>query len=514
MQPESTPEAQDLSVSGESGTVLLRGGLIADVESRRLIRGDIAIEGGRIREVFAADDNRGAPASMIDVRGCVIVPGLVNAHTHSYAPLGRHVGPGLPLEPWMMHSWANTIGRTPEETYLSAILQGIEALTTGTTTLLDHLGGDISVMSAALKAYDDLGIRAVLAPMVTDMVLPETVGVPTEEWPAGARARDGVFIRSDAADLLAMTEDLHTEWHGHADRLSVFLGPSGPQRCSISMLEQVAQLADKLDVGVHTHLLETRAQAAIPVPAGERSWVRTLASAGLLTPRLSVAHGVWLSEQDMRELSAAGVSIVHNPQSNLQLGSGIGQLHRWRRHRLPVALGTDGVNCGGSMDMLSSMRLAAILHRPGLADPRDWESPWSVLDSATRGGAQALSVTDIGNVRPGMRADLSAFEMSGTAFATHEDPIASLVLTSYDHRARIVMVGGRTVVRDGIVQTVDVEAAIEQAAEMHAHLMARNSRYADVARAQEKFLTKISGAATPNRDMMAFSAPQEGDVSE
>ena len=113
-----------------------------------------------------------------------------------------------------------------------------------------------------------------------------------------------------------------------------------------------------------------------------------------------------------------------------------------------------------------------------------------------------------------MRADLSAFEMAGTAFATHEDPIASLVLTSYDHRARIVMVGGRTVVRDGIVQTVDVEAAIEQAAEMHAHLMARNSRYADVARAQEKFLTKISGAATPNRDMMAFSAPQEGDVSE
>ncbi len=507
MQPEPTVAAE-LTGAPKSGAVLLRGGLIADVRAHRVIRRDVLIDEGRIHEIVAPDDERKV-GTVVDIRGCVVLPGLINAHSHSYAPLVRHIGQGLPLEPWMMYCWANTIGRTPEETYLSATLQGIEALKTGTTTTLDHLGGDVSVMSAALQAYDDLGIRAILAPMISDISLPETVGVRAEDWPAKARATDQALAAMDAADLLGMTEDLHSKWHGRDGRLSVYLGPSGPQRCSAAMLGQVAELANSLDVGVHTHLLETRAQAIAPTPSGEGSWVDVLAAAGLLTSRLSVAHGVWLTERDMQYLSDAGVCIVHNPQSNLQLGSGIGQLNRWRQHGVTVALGTDGVNCGGSMDLLNSMRLAAIMHRPGLPDPRHWESPWSVLDSATRAGARALCLKDIGSVEPGMRADLSIFEMAGTAFATREDPIATLVLSSYDHRAKVVMVDGHIVVRNGAVQLVDEEAAIEQAAQMHSQLLSRNSRYAEIAHVQEKFLTKVSGAASLGRDLMTFDPPQE-----
>ena len=491
---------------GAGRSVLLRGGLIADVAARRVVRADVLIEGGRIREIVAADYQPRSAAESIDVSGTVIVPGLVNAHSHSYGPLVRHVAQGLPLEPWMMYSWASTVGRTTEEAYLSAALQGIEALKTGTTTILDHQGGDLAVLSAALEAYADLGIRAVLAPMISDLSLPATVGVPPTDWPAGTRVDDPALEAPHAHQQLAATERLHTRWQGYDDRLSVCLGPSAPQRCSAAMLEQVAQLAQLLDVGVHTHLLESRAQAAIDPPNGERSWVGALASAGLLTPRLSVAHAVWLGADDLGQLAEAGVSIVHNPQSNLQLGSGFGQLPQWRRQGVPVALGTDGVNCGGSLDMLSSLRLMAIMHRPGCADPQDWETPWSVLDAATRGGAWALAIPDIGALEPGMRADLSVFEMSGTAFATQDDPLAALVLSCYDHRAKLVLVGGRVVVRDGVVATLDEQSVLERAAEAHRRLLARNRPYTELAEAQDKFLTGVAGAAPPTREVVTFVA--------
>jgi cytosine/adenosine deaminase-related metal-dependent hydrolase len=207
------------------------------------------------------------------------------------------------------------------------------------------------------------------------------------------------------------------------------------------------------------------------------------------------------------------VTIVHNPQSNLQLGSGIAELGQWRSYNVAVALGTDGVNCGGSMDMLSSMRLAAILHRPGQADPATWESAWSVLELATRGGAQALALTDAGTLRAGMKADVSVFDMRASAFATQEDPLACLVFSSYDHRARWVMVGGRLIVDDGVVATVDENAIIAEAAEVHRHLLRRNDKYAELAGAQQAFLTRVSAEATPPREIMAFRRRSEREDS-
>jgi cytosine/adenosine deaminase-related metal-dependent hydrolase len=171
---------------------------------------------------------------------------------------------------------------------------------------------------------------------------------------------------------------------------------------------------------------------------------------------------------------------------------------------VPVALGTDGVNCGGSMDMLSSMRLAAILHRPGQADPARWESAWSVLEMATRAGARALALADVGTLHAGMKADVSVFDLRSSAFATHEDPLASLVFGSYDHRARWVMVGGRLIVDDGVVATVDEDAIVAEAAEVHRHLLRRNDKYAELARAQQAFLTRVSAGATPPREIVAF----------
>jgi cytosine/adenosine deaminase-related metal-dependent hydrolase len=502
MVPEITEPAREASKQPRPSRVLLKGGLVADTQARMLVRADVLVEDERIAQVVPEGVSVPEAERVLDVRDCLLLPGFVNAHTHSYATLSRHVGSGLPLEPWMVHTWANTMGRTAQETKLSALLAALEAVKTGTTALLDHLGGDVMTTSAALEAYDELGIRASVAPMISDLALPDTVGVPTGQWPAASHANSPAFLPANANDLLAGTEELHRTWHGRNGRISVFLGPSAPQRCSTGLLERCAELAEKLDVGVHTHLLETRAQAAVPPPPGARSWVGHLRSVGLLSPRLSVAHGVWLDGEDMADLAGSGVTIVHNPQSNLQLGSGIAELGQWRSRNVPVALGTDGVNCGGSMDMLSSMRLAAILHRPGQPDPARWESAWSVLELATRAGAHALALADAGTLRTGMTADLSVFDIRTSTFATHEDPLASLVFSSYDHRARWVMVGGRLVVDDGVVTTVDEHAIVAEAAEVHQHLLRRNDKYAEMARAQQAFLTRVSAEATPPREIM------------
>ena len=501
----------DVTVSepplGGTRRTVLRGGLVPDFSTSSLLGADVALRDGRIDEVSTAGITPGLDDAVLDVSGQLVLPGFVNAHSHSYATVSRHVAPGLPLEPWMVHSWANTVGRTADEIRLAATVQAIEALRTGTTTVLDHLGGAVTSLSPALKAYEQVGIRAFVAPMISDIPLPETVGVPKDQWPAEAEASAPEFDPLNARELLDAVRELHREWDGRAGRIRVMLGPSAAQRCTDALLEGCAQLSEDLDVPVHTHLLESRAQAVIAPPSGSGTWGDHLRRTGLMTSRLSVAHAVWSDPHDLDLLAEAGATIVHNPQSNLQLGSGIGALHAWRRRGVQVALGTDGANCGGSLDMVSSMRLAAILHRSGIADPAEWEDPWSVLRMATRAGAAALRMSDVGTLEVGARADLCTFDLGGTVYSSGEDSLAGLVYSSYDHGARLVVVDGNVVVRDGRVTTVDEDALLDEVRAVHAHLMRRNDRYNQLAAAQTPFLTRLAATAQPTRPIIEFTPP-------
>lgn len=490
-------------------SVLIRGGLVADVERRTLEEMDVLTKGGYIERVGPSLEVPRSEVRIVDARRSVVLPGLVNAHTHSYGTLCRQVKPWLPLEPWMMYAWAFTTSRSREAIYVSAMLQAVEAIRTGTTTLLDQLGGDVSSNEAAMTAYEDSGLRTSLAPMISDLPLPDTVAIPAADWRTDT-LREHVALRPPPFDVaIDATLDLRAKWLSRSDRVSVILGPSAPQRCSPAMLERCAEVSADMNIPMHMHLLETRAQALMPPYGGHESWIDYLSSIEMLSERLSLAHAIWISPDEIAKLARADVTLVHNPHSNLQIGSGIADLGSWREAGVHIGLGTDGSNCGGSLDMLESIRLAAILHRPACADPKGWESSWSALALSISGGAGALGL-ESGALRPGARADVSVFGLVGTAFASGEDPIDSLVLSSYKHEAQTTVVDGVVVFDRGVVETTDEAALLDEAADMHKHLVRSNDRYAAIARAQESLLTAHSAQAPPTRDVMKFHAAFKG----
>lgn len=484
--------------------VIVRNGLVVDHTTQSLLHRDISISNGRIQSVTDPALSQAEPtdAHVIDASDSLVVPGFVNAHTHSYGMLARHLGPQLQLEPWMMYSWAVTGGRTEAEVYLSAQLQGVEALLTGTTTVMDHLGGNVETVGEAARAYADLGIRAAVAPMISDIPLHETVGIPSDTWSAEHAAGLRLLTPPPTLELLQQARTLHSRWHGAADGLiSILVGPSAPQRCSAQLLEGCAAMSSDLGIGVHTHLLESRVQAEDPLAR-----LRTLERHGLLNSRLLAAHGVWTTDEEMQSMAAANASLVHNPQSNMQLGSGVAQLPQWRLHGVNSALGTDGANCGGSLNMLSSMRLAALLHRPGTATEAQWETPWSVLDMATLNGATALGLESVGRLDPGWAADIAIFSMSDTSFIASEDPLASLILSAISGHARHVLVQGIPVVAEGRVAGVSLPDLAAAAAEARRAIMDRNEcNLAVVAKAQQPVLTQRARQARPPRPLIPFS---------
>lgn len=484
-------------------TLLVAGGLVADVECERTTRADIWIENDTITAVGPASSYTQATdgTTVIDASDCLIVPGLINAHTHSYATLARQLGSGLPLEPWMMYSWAVTGGRSPQDIHLSALLQGVEAMRSGTTMLLDHLGGDVELISHAADAYQRLGMRATLAPMISDIPLHKTVGLQPRELQSLSDDARHLLEPPSASALLDATKSLHANRHDSEGLIQVFVGPSAPQRCSPELLDGCASLRDELHTGVHTHLLESRVQASDP-----RAHLERLEKHDLVDDRLVAAHGVWVDEEELQLLGGRGASLVHNPQSNLQLGSGIAALPRWRINNINASLGTDGANCGGSLNMLASMHLATLLHRPGVANNACWESPWSTLRMATQGGARALGLDHIvGKIATGYKADLALFQMEETPYAACPDALEALILSGLPAHALHVICDGKVVVKDNRPTAVDAPDLIARAGEAAEALIGQKANaiqtVADTTRAE---LEELSRQSPSPRSVIAF----------
>lgn len=418
---------------------------------------DLLVGEGRIAGLVPRDYETPA-AETVDVAGRLLLPGLVDAHTHSYAQLCRDGLATDRLEPWLPGAVASGAGLTAEGAAIAAQLSAIDALRHGATTTLDHATLGEGHADAIVGAYEQVGSRVAIAAQVQDVPFADALhGVP-EDVRIAVRGADDRGA-PDTAGQLARCRELIAAADGH-DRITVLLGPSAPERCSPALLDGIAALADEHGLGIHVHLLETLQQRAGDDPLG------TLADHGLLRQGLSVAHGVHLDGHDLARLHAAGGALVHNPLSNLSLGSGRLDLRAVLDAGVTVGLGCDSWTTGGPQDILAQARLA--LHNTRPEEPADrWLQPADVWALTAAGGAAAIGLAgQAGVLAPGAHADILVVDPLAAGMVPGADAATQLVMGGLGAGLREAWVAGRPVLRDGLPLHVDLSAIAARAAEL------------------------------------------------
>ena len=396
------------------------------------------------------------------------MPGLVNAHYHSYGTLLKGTENSLPLEPWALYTVAYGRALGAEAIRLAVLLGAAEMIRNGVTACLDHFP-HTRWAEVALAAHEASGMRVAFAPFMHDVFDHEFLHIAL---PPEIRAALDSAPRSEPAAAERMYRDLARSWRDRR-RVTILLGPNAFQRCSSELIEVWRRLAADPGLHAHTHLLETRAQAVRGAAVWPGGTVAEMARAGLLSERLSVAHGVWLTPDDADLLARHGVTVVHNPASNLMLGSGRLSLPTLLERGVPLALGTDSSNSGGRHDLFEIMRLALMLPRPDTPDPRAWPPPRRIFEMATIGGAGAIGQAGaLGRLEPGCRADLVLVDPRGAGLAGSPVTVPHLVQHGGAPAVTAVMIDGSWVFRDGRILTFDEAAVLAEVAEISTEVRA------------------------------------------
>jgi 5-methylthioadenosine/S-adenosylhomocysteine deaminase len=410
-------------------------------------------------------------------RDKLLLPGLVNAHTHSPLNLLKGTGDVLSHPAFMWMNQADTVGRTPDEIRLVTLLGCIEHLLSGTTSLIDHFpeqGFSVREVEAVVDAYEHAGMRALVALRMFDEPYDDIAppgGLPVE------LEENNPLRPPPLSESLALVEEAIGALDGAGGgRVRLCPGPSNPGRCSDALLTSVQAMAERRDTPVHVHLLETRIQAELASARYGRSMVAHLDEIGLLTNRLSCAHTIWLDRDDIALMSERGAIAVHNPESNLKLGSGISPVSRMLAAGMTVALGTDGASTNDNLDMHEVMRIAVMLQRPFEADRSRWPTAGDALRMATTSGAAAMRRPGLGTLAVGAPADFVLHDLDTPFWTPLTDPLAQLVFGASAATVHTVVVAGRVLVEEGRFTAFDPAPILAEARSLSRHLSARNAK--------------------------------------
>jgi 5-methylthioadenosine/S-adenosylhomocysteine deaminase len=470
--------------------VVIRAGQVVRGDPPALARADILIDGDRIATIGGALP---APAGSetIDASPFIVTPGLVNAHTHAHNNLLRGLAGRWTLEELLNHGPALNANRTVDDHYVSAALGAVEMLKTGCTSAYDLFmampAPAVEDMEAVGRAYADVGMRAVLAPAVADLAFYETVPGLAELLPAELRRRVEAMRPDPTASLLRLSEEVIRRLDGSAGgRIRVTLAPTIPTMCTDAFLEGIVRLSRQHGVGVHTHLSESKVQAIAAQHRWGETAVARLAGVGMLGPGFVGAHGVWLTDDDIRRIGGAGGAIAHNPASNLRLGSGIAAVREMLDGAVTVGLGSDGAMSSDNLNLFEAMRVAGLVGNVRFPHAADrWIGAADVWRMATTARVLGLGET-VGAIEPGCKADLVLLRADSTFLRPLNDVAAALVYAETGASVDTVLVDGRAVVRGGRVLTVD-----------EGRLRARAQEGADRLRAHNAGLWALSEEISP-----------------
>ena len=393
--------------------------------------------------------------SIVKGQNKLILPGFINAHTHSSEMWQRGMISPVPLELWLAELYDFT-PLEPEQVYLSALHTAVETLLSGGTSVVDHLvlipGQELETIASAVRAYQEIGIRAFIGPLIQDESL--SAGIPDGD----TQREHETYIRTTQATLELMQEAVE-RFHNPEAGVNILVAPTGIQLCSDALFEGCIELSEHYNLCRHSHLLETKAQQKLAQEKYGCSAVEHLKRLGYLSDCTSLAHCVWLSEADIQILAETRSTVVHNPLSNLRLGSGIAPILQYRQAGVNVSFGCDGAASNDSQDLLEAIKMGSILHNTTDMDYRHWITPRQSVEMASLGGATGLNAAgEIGSLDVGKKADIVLYDLTSLSLLPRTDPIGLLILGRPTNVVESVWVNGKRVVADGKVTTLDVDA--------------------------------------------------------
>ena len=476
---------------------IIRGGRRLDIRRHAAEPADILIEGDTVREIGPPGMDAPADAAVVDAAGRLLMPGLVNAHTHGHNNLAKSLGDRWNLElllnaaPWL------TGGRTLEDKYLSTLIGAVEMVRKGCTAAYD-LTFELPVptpegLQAVGQAYADAGMRAVVAPMMADRTFHQAIPGLLDALPGDLRREAEAIAVEPFTTSLAAWERALASWPFARDRVRLALAPTIPHHCSEAFLRAANRTAREHGAGFHIHLAESKIQAL----AGMRLYGRTqtgwLDSLGVLGPHFTAAHAVWLDRDDLRRIADAGGAVAHNPGSNARLGNGLAASRAMLDAGVRVGIGTDACTCSDNLNLFESMRLATMVSRVQELDYERWLGTEEVLEMATRGSAGALGFADeIGAIEPGRKADIVFLDLAHVNYIPLNDPVNQIVHGEDGTGVESVMIAGRMVLEARRMVTVDEAKLARDAAAAADRLAAVNAD----ARAMVERLEPVVGKYT------------------
>lgn len=443
--------------------LLIRDACVVTVNARREVwgRGAVAVRDGRfvavgdsqqLTEVIEAQQ-------VIDATGKVLFPGMINTHTHLYQTLLKGLGNGRALIDWL-HVLIHPVlpHLTPELAYAAAMLGAVEALHSGTTTLLDYMVADATpeVFDAIVQAGEEVGIRLYLGRGLSDL------------------PREGLH----APSLEEGIRDAQRLRRRYGDR--IWLSPGTAWQMSDAALQRVSELARDEGFHVTIHTNEVTYDNLASLRASGLTNIERLERSGLLGPQLLAVHCVNLSEDEISAFARHGVAVSYNPVSNMILGSGLPPIRRMLHEGLRVGLATDGAASNDSQDMVEALKFAVLFPNGALRDPA-LLSAYDAVQMATRGAAAAMGIEDEnGSIEEGKRADCFLFDPAICAKAIPLlDPVSTLVFSSSLSNISMTMVDGHILMLDRKILSVD-EAQILREAQAAAEELVSSSGVAEL----------------------------------
>jgi 8-oxoguanine deaminase len=415
--------------------------------------GGLVIEDGVIVELLKAGQQPSLPCDQsFDAREHVVLPGLINTHHHFYQTLTRAWGPVVnqPLFPWLQTLYPVWARLTPAKLALASKVALAELLLSGCSTAADHHylfpGGLENAIDVQVEAVRELGMRAMLTRGSMSLGQADG-GLPPQQT-----VQQGEVILADSQRLI---QTYHQR--GDGAQIQIALAPCSPFSVTQDIMRQSAELAEQLDVRLHTHLAETLDEEDFCLQRFGLRTVDYLDSVGWLGPRTWLAHGIHFNPEEIARLGAAGTGICHCPSSNMRLASGICPTLDLQAAGAPIGIGVDGSASNDASNMILEARQALYIQR--LRYGAEKITPQLVLGWASKGSARLLGRSDIGELALGKQADLALFKLDELRFSGSHDPLSALLLCGADKADRM-MIGGTWRVIDGQIEGLDVAQLI------------------------------------------------------